>query len=714
MNQQEVQNQYTDDILRLIKNVYHTILYVNLSDATYHCVQTNQMRVERFLRACRTFDDFVDNASVLGMLHVDDMVPYEHFLDRRELQQHFQDGAECLRLTYRRAKPDQYRWQMMEITPASAYADDNQVVLICVRDIDDERQKELDKEAKLSLKEKQLVGEKCILVVDDNEIQRSTMCYFLEQNYKTVAAENGKVALDYLRAHSTEISVILLDVNMPVMNGYEFLEEFKKDDILNMIPVLMLTSDDSKQEEAKCLNAGASDFVAKPFQPQVLLTRINRAIALHENTVMFNVLKMDSLTDCYTHDYFLHMADQLLAKYPEEDFDIVCTHVVNLSNINEQYGTRQGQEVLRYVARSHADDDLERSVFGRLDNSTFVQMLPHSEDSYNNLSQLETDVLHEYKQVKSGLPPFVQKYGIYEHVDRSVPVSVMCDRAMMALEKNKNAYKQIVNLYDDSIRHYALKNQYILESMEEAITQRQFQVWYQPKHDIHTGKIVGAEALVRWIHPRYGFMSPADFIPIFEDNGFVAYVDCYVWDESCAAMRRWQDAGLKHIPVSINISRKDFLYFNDREIKDILHQFIDNHHLKVEDLHIEVTESAYIDNPEIVIKKVNEMHNDGFVVELDDFGTGYSSLSMFGHMNIDIVKLDMSFIRQEQTERNDRMMRYIIDMCKSMGLAVLSEGVETEEHRQRLIDMGCDYVQGYYYSKPLPEPEFIEYLKKHS
>ena len=163
--------------------------------------------------------------------------------------------------------------------------------------------------------------------------------------------------------------------------------------------------------------------------------------------------------------------------------------------------------------------------------------------------------------------------------------------------------------------------------------------------------------------------------------------------------------------MSVNISRKDFIYFHDEEI---LKPLLAKYGLEPADLHIEVTESAYMDNPDMVIRKVNEMHRDGFVVELDDCGTGYSSLSMFGHMDIDVVKLDMSFIRQEQNEQSDKMMRYIIDMCKNMGLSVLSEGVETEEQRQRLMKMGCDYVQGYYYSKPLPEADFVDYLRKHS
>ena len=160
-------------------------------------------------------------------------------------------------------------------------------------------------------------------------------------------------------------------------------------------------------------------------------------------------------------------------------------------------------------------------------------------------------------------------------------------------------------------------------------------------------------------------------------------------------MERWKKQQLNTVPVSLNISRKDFIYFHGKEL---LTPLIKKYNLEPKDIHIEITESAYIDNPEMVIKNVNALHKEGFVVELDDFGTGYSSLSMFGHMDIDVVK----------------MMQYIIDMCKNMNLRVLSEGVETEEQRQRLMSMGCDYVQGYYYSKPLPEKEFVDYLKKHS
>ena len=701
-----------DNILQVIRNVYHTIVYVDLENGSYHCIQGNEHGIAAMLKSEEA--DVADFSAYLiksGLIYAEDAKEFAEFFNLKKMKQELDDGKEYLSITYRCYKNGSYRWDMLEVIPSPQYSENHKSIVICIRDINEEHQRELDKEAKLSIKERQLVGDKTILIVDDSELQRTTLSFFLDKYYRTVERANGQEALDYLKDHSTDISAILVDLNMPVMDGYTFLQEFQKDEILSMIPVLVLTSDNTPEEEAECLKVGATDFVAKPFNPEVLLSRIQRAIALHEKTVMLNILRLDNQTSCYTRDYFMHMAELLLAKYPDKEFDVVCTHIVNMANINEQYGTSQGGAILRYVARNHDSSEYQMNVYGRLDDATFAQILPHEVGIRKKLSEQQTEEFHEYEQVKAGLPPFMQKYGIYERVDHALPVSVMCDRAMMALNKIKSVYKQRVEVYDETLRSKALKNQQILENMEEAITKHQFQVWYQPKHDIQSGKLVGAEALVRWIHPKYGFMSPADFVPIFEENGFISHMDCYVWEQACAAIHRWQQSGLHTVPISLNISRKDFIHFHS---EDMLVSLVDKYKLKPDDIHIEITESAYIDNPEIVIKNVNSLHDKGFIVELDDFGTGYSSLSMFGHMDIDVVKLDMSFIRQKQNESNDRMMQYIIDMCKHMDLRVLSEGVETEEQRQRLISMGCDYVQGYYYSKPLPEPEFVEYLKKHS
>lgn len=701
-----------DDMLQLVSKIYRTILCVDLEDRKFHYLQSDTYIPSiNFDNKGDTLDELVAQIDIHGRIYTEDAAEFVKFLDVETIKAKLAEGKKYFSFTYRYLTMGTYRWSMVEIMPSKYYGPSHQVIVICIRDLNEEHQQRLDKEAKLSAKERQLVGDKTVLVVDDSELQRATICYFLEKHYNTVEKENGQEALEYLKAHSTDVSVIIMDLNMPVMDGYGFLKEFLNDELLRMIPVLVLTSDDTPDEEENCLEAGATDFVAKPFNPEVLLSRIRRAIELHEKTVMLNVLRMDNQTECYNRDYFMHIAEQLLNKYPEVEFDVLCTHVVDLPNINEQYGAAQGQAILRYVANSYNRDDMARSVFGRLDDATFVQILPHSIGMAEKLKLEHQTELHEFSQARPDLPPFMQKYGVYECVDHSLSVRVMCDRAMMALDKIKNVYKSRIGFYDDSFRLAAVKRQQILESMEEAVTKRQFQVWYQPKHNIFTGELTGAEALVRWIHPSYGFMSPAEFIPIFEENGFVTHMDYYVWEESCAAINRWQGQGIKTVPISINISRKDFLHF---ENKSILRPLIEKYELQPSDLHLEVTESAYMDNPEVVIKNINALHKEGFTVELDDFGTGYSSLSMFAHMDIDVVKLDMSFIKQARSEQNDKMMQYIINMCKNLGIEVLSEGVETEEQRQRLLNMGCDYVQGYYYSKPLAEKDFIEYLRQHS
>ena len=544
MTSEMLNTKEIDDILQVIRKVYHTIIYVDLGDGSYHCIQTSEQDIKALLDK-RDIHNLTKYLTSSGVVYAEDAREFAEFFDLGKMRQLLDDGKEYLSITYRRVKGARYRWDMLEVIPSREYNNKHRGIVICVRDINEEHQRELDKEAKLSLKEKQLVGDKTILIVDDSELQRTTLSYFLDRYYKTMELANGQEALDYLRKHSTKVSAILLDLNMPVMDGYTFLQEFQKDEILNMIPVLVLTSDSTPEEEAECLRDGATDFVAKPFNPDVLLSRIQRAIALHEKTVMLNILRLDNQTNCYTRDYFMHMAEHVLAKYPDEEFDLVCTHVVNLANINEQYGTNQGEAILRYVAQNHDVSEFERNIFGRLDDATFVQLLPHSVNIHQKLVEQQVEEFHEYEQVKSGLPPFMQKFGIYERVDHNLPVSVMCDRAVMALDKIKTVYKQRVMVYDESLRSQALKSQQILENMEEAITKHQFQVWYQPKHNIQTGRLMGAEALVRWIHPKYGFMSPADFVPIFEENGFVSHMDYYVWEESSAAMERWKKQHLK-------------------------------------------------------------------------------------------------------------------------------------------------------------------------
>ncbi|NCB93745.1 MAG: EAL domain-containing protein [Clostridia bacterium] len=302
--------------------------------------------------------------------------------------------------------------------------------------------------------------------------------------------------------------------------------------------------------------------------------------------------------------------------------------------------------------------------------------------------------------------------GIYEIKDVTVPVSVMCDRAQLASDNSRGKYDSYYSYYDDSIRQKLMDEQFIISNMKTALEQHQFQVYYQPKYDLNSEMIAGAEALVRWIHPEKGFLSPGAFIPLFESNGFITPLDRYVWETVCQDIRKWMDLGYPAVSVSVNVSRADI--YNPR-LTDIFLDLIAKYKIPLQYLHLEITESAYTDNPDQIIKVVNKLRNLGFVIEMDDFGSGYSSLNMLAEMPVDVLKLDMKFIQnQSKIASGKGILSFVISLAKWLNLAVVAEGVETGEQIASLRSMDCNYVQGFYYARPMKKEDFETLLQTSS
>lgn len=698
-----------EDTFAIIHSIYYTILKINLTDDIFKPICIFDSRLQEFINSTSNLDELNYKYISNHLVHVDDSQDFENFANTQMLKNAFADGKEYMSHTYRKLVDGKYKYVIMEVVPSKEYTHDNQVVVLYVRDLMEESQKEIEKEERLLLKESRLNIKKSVLVVDDSKLQCSVLSSMLQNSYNVITAENGEVALKYLTEHKHDISLILLDLVMPVMDGYEFLQRVHVDLYLRTIPIIVLTGGNSPEKEEEALKLGAVDYVSKNCSQKALIYRIENAIRSHNDSVVLKTLRKDSITGTFSKEYFYFMCEQLLAKYPNESFDVICTDVEDFKIINEQYGMKIGDEILKYVADSFQDYNFEKSVYGRIDADSFGFMLSHIDGLFDKVVDANKTYITNLKEKKNALPSFVQKFGVYEDVDRSLSVSSIFDRAQMAVNKIKGMYGINVARYEDDMSRNMLKNRRILSNMEEGIRENQFQVWYQPKHDLNTGKLIGAEALVRWIHPKYGYMSPGEFIPIFEQNGFITEMDYYVWEQVCKDQRRWKDENIPIIPISINISRKDFNSFNENE--KIL-SLIEKYELEPEEIHLEVTESAYMDNPDTVIQQVNILRENGFMIEMDDFGTGYSSLSMFGEVSVDVVKLDMGFVQNNNTQNGEQMMKYIIDMCKAMNLKVIAEGVETQDQVDRLRELGCDYVQGYYYSKPLPINEFETYLKQ--
>ena len=551
-----------------------------------------------------------------------------------------------------------------------------------------------------------MLERKCILVVEDNEINRATLCGLLASQYQILEAENGQVALDILKEKKDDISLVLLDITMPVMDGYTFLSIVKKDSDLSAIPVIVTTQNDSDADEVAALTHGAEDFVTKPYKAEILLNRISSTIRFRETAAMINQFQHDHLTGLYSKTFFCQRTKELLMRHPERDFDIICSDVENFKLINDVLGNRAGDDLLREIAdccRAYTGTD---GICGRLNSDRFVCLVErertYSDEVFLELSK-KISILSNNKSVDI-------KWGIYAIEERDLPVEQMCDRAMLAVQSIKGKYGWYFAFYNNSLRDKLLRQQAIIDSMESALRDGQFQVYFQPKYRIRDDHLAGAEALVRWTHPQWGMLSPAEFILLFEKNGFITKLDQFVWEEVCRKLKAWEKRGYAHFPVSVNVSRAD-IYSVD--IADLLIGIMEKYELAPERLHLEITESAYTENSKQLIEVVSQLRELGFIIEMDDFGSGYSSLNMINQMPIDVLKLDMKFIQSETAKPLEHgILQFVIDLARRMHLSVVAEGVETREQLNRLMEVDCDYVQGYYFARPMPPEDFEQFLEK--
>lgn len=551
-----------------------------------------------------------------------------------------------------------------------------------------------------------MITKKKILVVEDNAINRMMLEEILSPEYTMLEAENGQEALSVLEREQDTVSLILLDIVMPVMDGYTFLSIVKADPVLSSIPVIVTTNSDSEEDEVTALSHGATDFVIKPYKPQIILHRIASIISLRETAAMINLVQYDRLTQLYSKEFFYQKVREAFAQHPEQRYDLLCSDIENFKLVNDVFGLPAGDKLLCDLADLLLRHAGRHGICGRIQADQFVCLLERDWDYTDDMfieSAEEINALSKPMTV-------VIKWGIYPIEDKSLSVEQMCDRAILAAHSIKGQYGKYFATYDDALRGKLLRQQAITDNMESALAGGQFEVYLQPKYRIADERLAGAEALVRWNHPEWGLQLPGEFIPLFEKNGFITKLDQYIWDRACAILRDWDDRGLPPISISVNVSRADIY---NADLADILTHTVEKYGLPPSRLHLEITESAYTENPSQIILTVSRMRELGFIIEMDDFGSGYSSLNMLNEMPIDVLKLDMKFIQNETAKpQSQGALRFIMALARWMHLDVVAEGVETRSQLERLREIGCDYVQGYYFAKPMPCGEFQELLKK--
>ncbi|MDX5700297.1 EAL domain-containing protein, partial [Clostridioides difficile] len=278
------------------------------------------------------------------------------------------------------------------------------------------------------------------------------------------------------------------------------------------------------------------------------------------------------------------------------------------------------------------------------------------------------------------------------------------DRANTARKTIKGGHKNSFAFYDKEMHKKILKEKEIENSMVDALNNGEFIVYFQPKYSLSDYQIIGAEALVRWDNPQKGLIPPIEFIPVFERNGFIVNIDFYVFEEVCKKIREWMDEGQKVVPISVNLSRMHFVNSNFIEEFKLI---VDKYKIPTRLIELELTETAVLDNIEGLLDTMNNLKEKGFVISMDDFGTGYSSLNLLKELPVDILKLDRAFFTEKDESNNEKIViSNVIKMAKELKMKVISEGVETISQVEFLKQIGCDMVQGYLFSKPMPVKEF--------
>ena len=421
--------------------------------------------------------------------------------------------------------------------------------------------------------------------------------------------------------------------------------------------------------------------------------------------ILINNLKYDRLTGLCSKEYFYSAADELMQSSPDCEWEIICSNVENFKVFNKVFGTGAGDELLRRIASFYLANVDGDGFCGRINADRFVCVHKYS-DRYSE-SFLKAFGIW-VNDINRTIGNVVMRWGICRSSDAGVSAEQLCEMAFAAADSIRGVPGRTAAVYDENLRNRLDREKIFSDSMESALENDQFTVFLQPRYRLGDDKLVGAEALVRWNHPEYGRMSPGEFIPVFEKNGFITKLDQYIWDRVCAMMRQWQDRGYPVYPVSVNVSRAD-IYKTD--VADVLLGLVEKYDIAPGTLHLEITESAYTENSTQLSEAVKELKKQGFIIEIDNFGRGCSSLNMLHQMEPDVMKLDMEFIQSEAAKPADEgIMRVIIELARCMGLTVVAEGVETKEQLERLREIGCDYVQGYLLARPMPCGDFEELL----
>ena len=547
---------------------------------------------------------------------------------------------------------------------------------------------------------------KTVLVVDDEEINREIMSAILETSFNVLTANDGQDALDIIYKEEHKIDLVMLDIFMP-MDGREVLKIRQNDPNLKKIPFIVCTSDKDIEEE--CFKLGVNDFVKKPYENRdIIIARVKRMIELYEDRSILKDVERDKLTNLFNREFFKKFSQQFDALFPKMNKDMLVLSINRFEIINELYGHDFADKILLSIANELVKYiSITNGLIGKDEGGTFIMYCEH-QDNYEDLPiRIDTAIKEVAKDINISL-----RIGIYPNVDPILDKDIVISRSKSTADSLSNDYSKTFAIYNEEKQAKTIHTEELIGAFSQALEEEQFKLYFQPKYNIQGDKnrLVSAEVLVRWISPKFGFVSPGEFINLFEENGLIGKLDAYILEKAAKYMRLINDKYGAYIPLSVNLSRVDM--YRPNLVEEIT-RFVDSNNVPRDKYYIEITESAFVEDAKEVIPVINHIRDSGFKVEIDDFGSGYSSFGALASLPFDILKIDMQFIRSMDTNPKVKdIIKMIINLSKMFNATSVAEGVETEAQYLFLKESGCDVIQGYYFSKPLPIEDFEKLIEK--
>ena len=803
------------DAVTMLSTIFYRILKIDLEADSYEIIEQGNSDPLRELYQKESISACLKDVAEKGYIHEEDYKEYTEFCSLEHLKKIFLDGSQYASLQYRRVLEGQYRWVSMEIVRSTEYREDNQQVVMYIRDINDDylkflqiamchtldsvgivsanisqgiclsfagRRDELECQSEESIDTYiQRVSEMipmpesrehfCQVFSQQNMLKRFTegtaalsmeaAFFYSEEQQPCVLRINVDMACNSFSReiegvlHFTDVTVAYLIENVPqkiYQKDYEniIIIDAKREKMIKTDVLSSVISDYLKKEEAyegyrsysshravvesererfkKCVELSTikeglckdkqyfftihetdktGEVRLKRYSYIYIDERVDIIVGAREDITEFS--EKDVLTGGYNRRGFIRITERLLNEVPDRTkYAVLFFNVKNFKAVNELFGVESGDVVLQNIFRTLTHSKLSPVITARVESDHFVCLVENK-----NLDFEELTSVCDNKFVKDGkCMNLIIRCGIFYVEEKPMKISGVIDKAKLAKRYITDEYVQPYMVYDHSMQVAYIDKAKLAGELQEGIAKEQFKVYYQPVIDTKTGKIASAEALIRWIHPDKGFISPALFIPALEENGHISELDFYVLKKVWQFINDRCENNKFVVPISVNLSWMDF--YDEIMMEKILKEmdrFRENgrEHMA----RFEITETSYAAIRENRSGILESLRIKNAKILLDDFGSGFSSFGMLQDYDFDILKIDMSFIRKiGENPKTKSIVHSIIGMAHEIGIKTVAEGVETEEQVSFLRQSGCDYIQGYYYSKPLPEEEFVEFLEK--